>query len=182
LIVGLKGVVLFKDLTKLHLDVNGVIYELLVSFFTSDTVTKNDNLHIHTTFIVKEDSQSLYGFLDLNEKKIFDILIKINGIGGKVAMAICSTFTPSEFASIISNSDVKTLTKVSGIGPKGAKKILLELSDIELDSHEEVSNKNEASLALESLGFKKEIILKALKDLDGNLDTASLVKEALKRI
>ena len=78
--------------------------------------------------LIKEDSNNLYGFLDSNEKKLFDTVIKINGVGPKAAMAICSTFTPSSFAEIVETSDVTMLKRVPGIGPKGASRILVELT------------------------------------------------------
>jgi len=99
-------------------------------------------------------------------------------------MAICSTFTPSSFAKIVSSNDVSSLKKVPGIGLKGASRILVELSGfvVEGNGNDEVSSgASDAILALETLGFKKEAINKALKNCTSK-NTADLVKEALKNL
>lgn len=182
MIVGVRGKVEHKDLTKIHLDVNGLIYKIFISINSSGNIKEGEELKLHTTFIVREDSQSLYGFIDINEKKMFDTLIKISGVGPKVAMAVCSTFLPDTFAKIITLKDTNLLTKVAGIGLKGANKILLELSDFKIeDSNIQNSSFNEATQALEALGFKKDLILKTLQSCD-TTDTSSLVKEALQKI
>jgi Holliday junction DNA helicase RuvA len=135
--------------------------------------------------VIREDAQLLFGFLDMSEKKLFQRLIKINGVGPKVAMAICSTYTPAQFATAINNKDVKAVQKVPGIGPKSAGRILVELNgfDAEILTTSQTPSAslayNEASEALEALGFKKDKISKALSACDGE-DTASLVKGALK--
>jgi len=185
MIVGIEGSIEKKEPTHLHLNVNGLIYEVFVSVNCSSKVT-DKRVKLHTTYIIREDSQALYGFLDPNEKKLFDTVIKINGVGPKVALAICSTFTPSSFAQIVSENDVSMLKRVPGIGPKGASRILVELSGfiIEDDGEDSVSGSNvvlEASLALESLGFKKDVVAKALKVCSAT-NTSDLVKQALKQL
>ncbi len=183
MIVGIQGDVVHKEPTSLHINVNGIIYEVFVSLNCSGAINKSD-IKLFITYIVKEDSQSLYGFIDINEKKLFDTVIKINGVGPKVALAICSTFTPSSFAQIISTKDVTTLKRVPGIGPKGASRILVELSGFVVDgnSKEPVGAlMSEASMALESLGFKKDQISKVLSSCSAS-NTSELVKEALKRL
>ncbi|MEA1915085.1 MAG: Holliday junction branch migration protein RuvA [Campylobacterota bacterium] len=184
MIVAVEGIIEKKEPTKVHLNVNGLTYEVFVSLNCSSKIT-NDKVKLHTTHILREDAQSLYGFIDNNEKKIFDTVIKINGVGPKVALAICSTFTPENFAQIISSNDVGMLKKVPGIGPKGASRILVELSGIVIDGLEDASSSSvsqvEASMALESLGFKKDIISKTLSQCTAN-STGELVKEALKRL
>ncbi len=181
MIVGIEGRVESKEPTHLHINVNGVIYALSVSLNCSSSINTTD-VKLFTTYIVKEDSQSLYGFIDINEKKLFDTVIKINGVGPKVALAICSTFTPSSFAQIVNNKDVGTLKRVPGIGPKGASRILVELSGFVVDgnsSEVQGSNVSEAVQALESLGFKKDQINKVLVKCSAT-NTSDLVKQALK--
>ncbi len=181
MIVGIEGKVERKEPTHLHINVNGIIYQVWVSLNCSGAVSKDD-IKLFTTYIVKEDSQSLYGFVDLNEKKLFDTVIKINGVGPKVALAICSTFTPNSFAQIVANKDVATLKRVPGIGPKGASRILVELSGFVVDGNiDDVQgvSVSEASQALESLGFKKDQINKVLSNCSA-ITTSELVKQALK--
>jgi Holliday junction DNA helicase RuvA len=181
MIVGIEGTVELKDPTQLHINVNGLIYQVNISINTSNAIDSNKT-KLHTTQIIREDANMLYGFASLSEKKMFDTLIKINGIGPKVALAICSTFMPDSFAKVISSKDVSMLKKVPGIGPKAASRILVELADFIVDSDQNSPDNNqlEATMALESLGFKKDAITKALQSESG--DTASLVKLALKKL
>lgn len=183
MIVGLNGSVKYKEPAFVHVDVNGVVYEVFISLQTFSALPKSE-VELYTSHIIREDAQLLYGFIDISEKKLFERLIKINGVGPKVAMAICSTYTPAQFATVINNKDLNGVKKVPGIGPKSAGRILVELNgfDVELvTSSDQPKNQsfNEASEALESLGFKKDKISKALSACEGS-DTASLVKEALK--
>jgi len=176
MIAALKGKVFEKIEGKVLLDVNGIIYEINVSMITFSEV--KDEVLFYITEIIKENEYTLYGFIDKNEKKLFDSLIKLNGVGPKVALAICSTYTPQTFMDIISNQDINALKKVPGIGPKGAKRILMEMSEFDI----EISNPtlNQVLLALENLGFNKQDILKAINGLEGSVE--EVIKEALKRL
>lgn len=185
MIVGLVGKIIKKEPTLLNLNVNGIIYEIFVSLNCSSKII-NDDITLEITQIIREDSQSLYGFLDVNEKKLFDTVIKINGVGPKVALAICSTFTPSSFSQIVNDNDVSMLKRVPGIGPKGASRLLVELSGFIVDVNDEEGNTTmtmslDAALALESLGFKKDMVSKILKTCVST-NTSDLVKEALKKL
>ncbi len=180
MIVGIEGKIELKEPTYLHINVAGVIYEVNISLNCFNSIS-GDEVKLLISQIIREDSNSLYGFVQEDEKKIFDKLIKINGIGSKVALAVCSTFTPNKFADIMNSKDASMLKKVPGIGPKSANRILVELSDFELStSSNGLSDKSEAVMALESLGFKRDLIMRALSNEDG--DTATLVKKALKKL
>ena len=182
MLVGIEGKIEVKEPTYLHLNVGGLIYEVNISVNSSNAI-EGKEVRLYVTQILREDADLLYGFVDRNEKKMFDTLLKINGVGPKVAQAVCSTFTPETFARIVASKDVALLKRVPGIGPKAASRILVELADFIVESEETrsgVSEQNEAVLALESLGFKKEAIRKALAGESG--DTATLVKIALKKL
>jgi Holliday junction DNA helicase RuvA len=183
MIVGLEGKIKYKEPSFIHLEVYGIVYEVFISL-QSFSALANDEAKLYIAHIIREDAQLLYGFLDIGEKKLFKRLIKISGVGPKVAMAICSTYTPSGFATIINNKDINGVKKVPGIGPKSAGRILVELNgfDVELlSSNDEPQNRSfvEAKEALEALGFKQDKISKALSACDST-DTAALVKCALK--
>ncbi|WP_456402921.1 Holliday junction branch migration protein RuvA [Hydrogenimonas sp.] len=185
MIIAIHGRLEKKEPTHLHIATpGGLVYEVFVSLHCSGAVTSGE-VKLHTTQIVREDAQQLYGFLDLNEKRMFDTLIKINGVGPKVAMAICSTFTPQSFAQVVQSRDVGMLKRVPGIGPKSASRILVELGDFSLETLHPESGasaaRSEAALALESLGFKKEAVAKALSGCTES-ETAALIKEALKKL
>ena len=183
MIVGLEGKVRYKEPSFVHLDVNGVIYEVFISLQTFSSL--DDEIKLFISHIMRENMQTLYGFLTKTEKALFEKLIKISGVGPKVAMAICSTYTPSQFAQLISANDVNAIKKVPGIGPKSAGRILVELNGFDTVLLENTSMEpktkayGEACEALEALGFKKDKISKALSECKSE-DTASLVKEALK--
>jgi Holliday junction DNA helicase RuvA len=182
MIVGLVGQIEKKEPTKLEINVQGVIYEVFVSINCSSKIDSKD-IKIRTTHIIKEESSNLYGFVDKDEQIMFDRVIKINGVGPKVALAICSTFTPASFSTVIANKSVDMIKSVPGIGPKGASRLLVELSGFIIDGNFDDSSIciQEATMALESLGFKKEQIKKAISGCDID-DTAILIKQALKKL
>ena len=182
MIVGIEGTIERRDPTFIHLNVNGIIYEVHVSISTSNDIQEK-RVKLFVTQVIREDADLLFGFMDTNEKKMFDTVLKINGVGPKVGLAICSTFTPSTFAKVVASKDVSMLKRVPGIGPKAASRILVELADFIVDGNEESGNSGalgEAVMALESLGFKKDAIQKALSGCSG--DTSTLVKEGLKKL
>ncbi|NQY54689.1 MAG: Holliday junction branch migration protein RuvA [Campylobacteraceae bacterium] len=184
MIIGIEGKIEKKEPTVLHINTSGLIYEVFVSLNCSSKITKNE-VKLHITQIIREDSQSMYGFIDNNEKTLFDTVIKVNGVGPKVALAICSTFTPSSFSKIVSDNDVTMLKRVPGIGPKGASRLLVELSGVIMDGFADEDSSSsasfEAALALESLGFKKDVVSKILSKCKSTT-TSELVREALKNL
>ena len=183
MLVGIEGTIEKKDPTFVHLNVNGLIYEVNISVNTSHVITES-RVKLQVTQIIREDANLLFGFMEMNEKKMFDTLIKINGVGPKVAMATCSTFIPETFARVVADKDVGLLKRVPGIGPKAAGRILVELADFIVDGNADTGLVNngmaDAILALESLGFKKDQIQKALAGASG--DVSSLVKQGLKKL
>ena len=119
----LHGVIIEKEAPDLLLDVQGVGYELLVSlntFFAVPNIGESTTLHTH--FVVREDAQQLYGFAELGERTLFRHLIKVNGVGPKMALAILSGMSASEFALSVQNNDVATLVKLPGVGKKTAER------------------------------------------------------------
>lgn len=187
MIIAISGEVVKKEPTTVDLKLNnGLVYRVLVSLNCSLKIV-DDIVTLHTTYIVKEDSQKLYGFIDENEKEIFDRVLKINGVGPSTALAICSTLPPSDFKRALANQDIDAFKKVPGIGPKSAKRILVELSDFtptlegDEDYVREDSNKDKALMALESLGFKKETIKKALEKSKSE-SVEDLIKDVLRML
>ncbi|HIP30057.1 MAG TPA: Holliday junction branch migration protein RuvA [Sulfurospirillum arcachonense] len=183
MIIAIDGEIVKKDPTFLHVKTNsGFTYRVNVSLFCSSSVSLGE-ISLHVTQIIREDANNLYGFKQSDEKRVFDTLVKVNGVGPSTALAVCSTMSPSEFATALTSNSVEAFKKVPGIGPKSAKRILVELSDFELQSDSLGANSyiNDTIMALESLGFKKERIRKVLSTCSGT-DTSSLIKEALKKL
>lgn len=185
MIVGVEGTVEHKEPTFVHINVNGLIYEVFISLQSYAAITK-ERVKLQTSHVIREDAQLLYGFVEKSEKLLFERLVKISGVGPKVAMAICSTFSPSQFGEVIASGNINALKKVPGIGPKSAGRILVELNGFDAVLMEQGGASanpalSEAAMALESLGFKKEQISKVLSRCSAT-DTAGLVKEALKQL
>ena len=126
----LQGKVIEKQAPDLLIDVQGVGYEVLVSlntFFGVPAVGESVTLHTH--FVVREDVQQLYGFGTQSERQLFRHLIKVNGVGPKMALAILSGMSANDFAICVHNNDIATLVKLPGVGKKTAERLLIEMRD-----------------------------------------------------
>ena len=179
MIYAIEGTIYEKNEGRIYLNIqNGIIYEINVSLITFSKIEKNEKILILITEIIKENEYTLYGFLEKDEKKLFDELLKINGVGPKAALGIISTLTPDEFINAIKSADINTLKKVPGIGPKSAKRIIMEMGEFEINSAN--SEHTQAIIALENLGFKKTDILKVLKGENGSVE--ELIRKALKKL
>ena len=183
MIKAIEGVITKKEPTNLILKTaGGVSYGIAISLFCSAKLEKDQKVELNITQIIREDANLLYGFLDANEQKMFETLIKLNGIGAATAMAICSTLAPMAFLAAITSGDAAAFQSVPGIGAKTARRIIAELSDAKISMDEKIpSYRHEAALALESLGFKRDKILQVLGKCDSQ-NTGDLVKEALKKL
>ena len=184
MIVALEGEVTKKEPTFVYVKLSSGITHLIYISLNCSSLIDKKFVQLHITQIIKEDSNNLFGFIELLEKTMFDRVIKINGVGPSTAMAICSTFTPSSFTKAISNQNIEAFKRVPGIGPKSAKRILVELGDFDLGldaSANTSTNHVEAIQALESLGFKRDKIQKVLTKCN-SYETADIIKEALKKL
>ncbi len=127
MIAQLTGTVRHLTTDKVVLEVGGVGYAISVTPRTSIQIVMGAALTLSTTLVVREDSLTLFGFLDPHERDIFETLQSVSGIGPKVALAITGALTPDELAQAIAAEDIKTIEKVPGIGKKGAQRLILEL-------------------------------------------------------
>lgn len=119
-----------KKAPDLLVDVAGVGYDVLAPMSTFyDLPPTGQNVILHTHLVVREDAHQLYGFLTLKERALFRALIKVTGVGPKVALAILSGVPADEFVSLIRQDDIKALTKIPGIGKKTAERLVLDLRD-----------------------------------------------------
>jgi Holliday junction DNA helicase RuvA len=183
-IAAIEGKVTNKEPTNVYIKtLSGVTYKIAVSLYCASEIENNDVTELKITQIIREDANLLFGFLDADEQRMFEQLIKLNGIGASTALAICSTLTPSAFAKVLVSSDTNALVKVPGIGLKSAKRILVELGEFVLQNNLSVSSQSqtEAKLALEALGFKSEKIKTVLFTCNGTT-TQELIKEALSKL
>lgn len=192
----IKGTLEEKSTDSIVVETAGIGYKIYVSEHTMAKLGEiGENVKIYTHYHVREDNISLYGFMSNEELKMFELLLQVSGIGAKTAIAMLSNITPSKFALAIISNDLKTLTKIPGIGNKSAQRMVLELKDklktqtaIEDDEEETTPNDNsesinEAGQALQILGYNKSEISKVFDKFDThNLSTEDLIKEALKRL
>lgn len=192
MIARLTGTVLEKNPPELLLEVGGVGYELLCPMSSFYAIGETTQVALHTHLHVKEDAHTLYGFASMDEKTLFRELIRVNGVGPKVALAILSYLDTSALVGAIARDDDALLAKTPGIGKKTAQKLIVELKDrlekLTLSSgatsHNAPStnpNTDKALLALQALGFKaKEAEAMLAKVSDGDLSTEELIRQALK--
>ena len=194
MIARLEGELLDKQAPCVLIDVNGVGYEVNVSLNTLVSLPEiGANLALLTHFVVREDAQTLYGFISSRERELFRALIKVNGVGPKMALGILSGMTVDEFSTAVFSEDIGLLVKLPGVGKKTAERLVIEMRDIidsvGLTSAIDSSNENkdvrlEAESALISLGYKQQDVSKIMSKLDlKSVSTAEdIIRLALKSI
>ena len=172
------------------IDINGMGYNIIISLNTFNNLPDiNEKVKILTYFSVSENNQSLFGFYDRGEKELFILLIGVSGIGPKTAINMLSAVPPKEFKNRLIAGEVKMLTSLPGIGPKTARRIIVELKDKFIDSGneelpiEEDNTNTDAFYALRSLGFRSNDIRKVVNEVlkeNKDLKTELVIKESLK--
>lgn len=127
----LRGKVIFKQPPELLLDVNGVGYEVLASMntFYGLPIDQSTDVTLYTHLAVREDAQTLYGFSSQEERNLFRQLLKVNGVGPKMALAIVSGMTTTELQQVIHAGDITALSRIPGVGKKTAERLIIELRD-----------------------------------------------------
>ena len=192
----LAGIVSDIDINLAVIDCGGVGYAVNTTVNTLSRIKLNEKAKLYISEYIKEDSFELYGFATLSEKRCFDMLLTVSGIGPKAAQAILSAATPEGLAIAIMNGDEKAITVAQGVGKKIAQRVILELKDkvskemgsssVELPvihSPADGDSRNEAVAALMVLGYSTPEINSALKGMDiSGMSTEQIVKIALKNL
>ena len=192
MIARLTGRVLTLDLNTLVLDVNGVGYEIEVSSFTANSCEVDNIVTLETHLIVREDAQILFRFKEASEKKLFQMLIKINGVGPRLAIGIMSGLGEDQFSLAIRDKDVKILTALPGVGKKTAERLIIELQD-KMIFERATGEKNRSKISpdvladlegtLLNLGYKpQEVDLAVNRIKVESADLEVLIKAALKEL
>lgn len=192
----LIGEVLALEAPTVLLNVNGVGYEIDTPLTTFCQLKKGQNITLWTHLAVREDAQLLYGFLEAQEKTIFRTLLKVNGVGPKMALGILSTLSVELLIHTVEHEDINTLIKVPGVGKKTAERLMIELRDRFKAMSNEVSSSNstvtqiqftgnsavaEAEAALQSLGYKPAETQKLINAVKADFTEASdIIRAALK--
>lgn len=193
----ISGVLLEKQAPSLLIDVQGVGYEVEVPMSTIYQLPPiGEPVVLHTHFVVREDAQLLYGFADKRERLLFRALIKVNGVGPKLALTILSGIESQDFVRCIRDNDTVSLVRLPGVGKKTAERLLIEmrdrLKDWELpentaNTHTSdllVDYAGEAESALIALGYKPQEAAKAISAVnkEGSESSESLIRMALKNM
>ena len=176
---------------SLVVDVHGVGYEVSVATNDFDAVILDQEVKFYTYHHVREQTEELFGFSSLAAKKLFEMLITVQGVGPKAALAILSLGDAEQVRNAIANADSGFVQKATGVGKKTAERVVVDLSDkVGLPTHygraeeplqTELNTSDEALEALMALGYTLADATKALENVDINLPTAQRVTEALKR-
>ena len=188
MISSIRGQIIETGNRYIVLDVGNIGYKVSVTDDALHTLKIGSEVMLWTHFAVREDSQTLYGFLSKKERDFFELLITVSGIGPKSALNILSMVASEALANAIRNGSTAHLTKVSGIGRKTAEKIVMELKDklgivADAEMASEMSSDMDALEALKALGYDTNEARDALKKVSKDIgDTGAKVKAALKMI
>lgn len=188
MIARLRGTVIEKDLTRIVIDVGGVGYEVQMPLSDASELSLKGQADIYTYFQVREQSQELYGFLTSVSKALFELLITVQGVGPKAALAILSIGQFENVRSAIARSDSKYIQQANGVGKKTAERVCVDLSDkVGVPSiigneavQTELNTSDEAVEALIALGYTATDAMNALSQIDPKLSTQERIKSALK--
>ncbi len=191
MIAHLLGIITEKLNNSVIIDVQGVGYEVSISAPDAEAINLHDQIKFYTYHALRENSEELYGFSSLAAKKLFEMLISVNGIGPKAAMNILSLGTPEEVRNAIANTDAAFIAKASGIGKKSAERVIVDLRDkVGIPSHYGATETqftiaaaphDEALDALIALGFPLKEATAALAPVDPNLSVEDRIKAALRQ-
>ena len=189
MIAHIFGVVAEKFGSALIVDVHGVGYEVSVAAGDFEACKLNDEVKLYTYHHIREQSQELFGFSSLAAKKLFEMLITVQGVGPKAALSILSLGEAEHVRNAIANADSAYLAKASGVGKKTAERVVVNLSDKvsmpivykrEGGVQTELNTSDEALEALIALGYTLSDATKALEGVDPKLSTSERVRQALK--
>ena len=194
----IRGLLVEKSSPAILIEVGGVTYEVLVPMSTAYQLPEvGKELRLHTHFVVREDAQLLYGFYYPTDKALFRALIKVNGVGPKMALAILSSMEAEEFARTVRENDLSALVNMPGIGKKTAERLLVEMRDrlSDWDDSGAVNSTSapasaasllskEAETALQSLGYNHQqasrAVASVLESEPEIADSETLIRLALK--
>lgn len=190
MIAHVQGTVAEKFNSSIIVDVHGVGYEIAVATGDYDNALLNEHVKFYTHHHIREQSQELFGFSSLAAKKLFELLITVQGVGPKAALAILSLGDAEIVRNSIANADSAFITNASGVGKKTAERVVVDLSDkvglairtnvSELGLSHQIAHSDEALEALMALGYNLADASKALEGVSMELSTAERVTQALR--
>ncbi len=172
---------------ELVVDVNGVGYKTYLPEKESTTYKVGDFVSLHISTQVREDSIILYGFSEPTTRELFEKLVGVSGIGGKMGLTMLSALSPQGIVDALNTNDVDALCQVPGIGKKTAQRMIVELSSLKgindiFQEHPQDTSLKDVSEALEELGYRREEISKVIRELDPTLSVDVMIKECLRAL
>jgi Holliday junction DNA helicase RuvA len=190
MIGSLRGSVLERNVDgTVLLEVAGVGYLVVVSSRVLAELEPGTSVFLYIHHHIREDAQMLYGFTSRDERQTFQVLIKTNGVGPALAMAVLATHPPAALFDVVSNNDIAALTLVPGVGKKTAERLIVELRDrLSVPMLDGAGTSGSASAvadvrdALASLGYGTDEIRDVLRELRSDADSATLLRDALKSL
>ena len=186
----IKGAITVKTPTYVIVEAGGLGYHINISLNTYAKIEKLENVKLLTHFIVREDSQTLYGFEDGIERSLFSLLISVSGVGPNTAIVMLSTMTADELKSAIISENTLALKKIKGIGEKTAKRIIIDLKDKIVKESGDTpltllptnnTYRDEALQALVTLGFNKMQVQKVLNKIIKTEPSINSVEKLIKK-
>ncbi len=190
MIAFLRGDFVYKSPAVLHIDVQGVGYEVQISLHTYSQLESLDRGMLHIYHQVREDDEILFGFFELSEKEMFIQLLSVSGVGASTARMMLSSMKPEELARAIVNGNIRTLESIKGIGKKSAERIVLELRD-KVGKRIPGSNisplinntlEQDALNALVSLGIARPVAEQAVKKVISAETVPQKVEDIIKQV
>lgn len=194
----INGIILEKQPPQLLVDVNGIGYEIdapMGTFYQLPDIGQKVKLFTH--FVVREDAQQLFGFYTKDERVLFRTLLKVNGVGPRLALTILSKATPDEFVRCVLNNDTASLVRLPGVGKKTAERLVIEMRDklsdwtgaqpVQGDIAQAAGGRNnalqDAISALIALGYKQQEANRVVTKIDdGNFNSEELIRRALQEM
>lgn len=188
MIAHVAGKIVEKFAGALIVDVHGVGYEVQVALGDYEDIHLDTEVKLYTYHHVTENAENLYGFSSLAAKKLFELLITVQGVGPKAALAILSLGPAEQVRNAIANGDAAYVTKAGGVGKKSADRVIVDLKEkvglptrYDAPVQTELNVTDEALEALMALGYTLADAMKALEAVDTSLPTSQRVREALKQ-
>lgn len=197
----IKGILVQATPVKVIVDVGGIGYQIFIPTSTFSKLPQiQKEIQLNTSFVIRENSQALYGFISLQDRDVFEALLNVSGIGPKTALSVIGHLSLEDLHRAISHNEITTISKVPGIGKKTAEKLIIEMRDklstlfpsdfadyaINLSSDPRTQAISDAMNAMINLGYNQQTaekaIKKTLKNIPEDIDLSLLITGALKNV
>lgn len=197
----IEGILAENTASEAIVEINGIGYQILIPASALRHLPhQGKKIKFYTSFVIREFSQTLYGFISRQERDLFEVLMNVSGIGPKTALSVIGHLPLQDFQTAVARNDIVTITRVPGIGKKTAERLIIEIRDklpnlfqkspseylLDVPKDADANKIRDAMSALMNLGYAQNkaqtAIEKTIKDTSEGIDLASLITQALKNI